>query len=167
MSEAAGKVRTLRRKRYTWSLGSTKNGDGRLVYLTPDLRVGLIEQLARVSALERELGRIIPHVFPVTRGVYKGDQRRDIRKAWRQACRRAGHPSKLKPDLRRTAVRDMVNAGIPERVVLQITGHKTRSMLDHYHIFSPGDMQDAARKIAQAKPVHSRAQPTNGEATTP
>ena len=147
--------------------GSTKNGDGRLVYLTPELKVGLTEQLARVKALERELGRIIPHVFPVTRGVYRGSQRRDIRKVWRGACQRAGYPSKLKHDLRRTAVRDMVNAGIPERVVMKITGHKTRSMLDRYHIVSPGDLQDAARKIAQAKPVQFKAQSANGEAATP
>ena len=151
--------------------GSTKNRDGRIVYLTPELKAGLADQLSRVRTLERELSRVIPYVFPVPRGAYKGGQRRDIRKAWRQACRRAGHPSKLKHDLRWTAVRDMVNAGIPERVVMQITGHKTRSLLDRYHIVSPGDLQGAARKIAQAKaytlPVQSRAHLLNGEAATP
>jgi hypothetical protein len=68
----------------------------------------------------------------------------------------------------------MVNAGIPERVVMQITGHKTRSMLDRYHIVTPFDLQDAARKIAQAKAhtllVQSGAHPgahlPNGESST-
>ena len=154
--------------------GSTKNGDGRIVYLTAELRVGLTDQLARVRALERELSRVIPYVFPMFNGPYRGSQRRDIRKVWRGACQRAGCPSKLKHDLRRAAVRDMVNAGIPERVVMQITGHKTRSMLDRYHIVTPFDLQDAARKIAQAKAhtllVQSGAHPgahlPNGESST-
>jgi integrase len=151
--------------------GSTKNGDGRIVYLTPELRAELTEQLARVKALERELSRVIPYVFPVFNGPYRGGQRRDIRKVWRKACDLAGYPGKLKHDLRRTAVRYMVNAGISERVAMQITGHRTRSTFDRYHIVSPGDLRDATRKIAQAKPhtphVQSQAHRPNGEAATP
>jgi integrase len=147
--------------------GSTKNGDGRIVYLTPELKAGLADQLSRVRTLELELSQVIPYVFPVPNGPYRECQRRDIRKAWRQACQRAGHPGKLKHDLRRTAVRDMVNAGIPERVVMKIMGHKTRSMMDRYHIVNPDDLRDAARKIAQTKSVQNRAQLPDGEAATP
>jgi integrase len=128
--------------------GRTKNGDGRMVYLTDELKVALADQLARVQALEREMGQAIPYVFPVTHGPYKGGPRRDIRKVWRRACRDAGLPGKLKHDLRRTAARNMINLGVPERVAMAVLGHKTRSMLDRYHIVSPGDLQDVARKLS-------------------
>jgi integrase len=118
------------------------------VWLTPKLRSLLADQLERVKTLERELGQMVPYVFPVTHGPYKGGQRRDIRKMWRRACREAGVPGKLKHDLRRTAARNMINLGVPERVTMAVLGHKTTSMLHRYCIVSPGDLQDAARRLS-------------------
>jgi hypothetical protein len=44
-------------------------------------------------------------------------------------------------------VRNLVRAGVPERVAMQLTGHTTRAILERYNIVSPGDLLDAARRM--------------------
>ncbi len=122
--------------------GTTKNREGRTFPMFPELRALLEAQRGYTDRIQREQGRIIPWVFH-----RQGEPIRTFRRSWLTACRLAGQPWRIPHDLRRTAVRNMVRMGIPERVAMQLTGHKTRSVFERYNIVSEGDLQEAGRKL--------------------
>jgi integrase len=117
--------------------GTTQNDEGREVYLTPELKALLAAQIERVRGIKRETGQIISYLFPHLRGRPKGKRTQDFKNVWKAACAKGGCPGMLRHDFRRTAVRNMVNVGAPERVAVQVMEHKMRSVFDRYHIVSP------------------------------
>jgi hypothetical protein len=83
----------------------------------------------------------------------KGKRITTFIKAFRAACTKAGCPGRIPHDLRRTAVRNLVRAGISERVAMQMTGHKTRSVFERYNIVSECDLFEAVKKLHVIQPV--------------
>jgi integrase len=76
----------------------------------------------------------------------EGKRVKDFRRDWQRACEVAGVPGLLFHDLRRTAVRNMIRAGVPEKIAMQIAGYKTPSMLWRYNIIDERDIREAGKR---------------------
>jgi integrase len=146
---------------------NAKNGQTRTVALEGELQ----ELIARrKSARQFKSGNALKFAALIFHN--EGMPVRDIRKSWATAvvtaglgwftcrecskivdghrCQECGSASKysgrLFHDFRRTAVRNMVRAGVPERVAMSISGHKTRSIFDRYNIVNEADLRDAMQR---------------------
>jgi integrase len=124
--------------------GTTKNREGRTFPLgmIEDLKNALEAQKTLTDALQKQKGAIVRWVFHRS-----GEQVKSFRKAWMAACKAAGCPGRIPHDFRRTAVRNLVRAGVPEKTAMQLTGHKTRSVFDRYDIVDETDLRAAAAKL--------------------
>jgi integrase len=120
--------------------GTTKNKKGRKLPIYGEMLPWL--SMAKESRDTR---------FPTCQYVFNHDGQpiADFRKAWASACDRANLSGLLFHDLRRSAVRNMRQAEVPENVAMEISGHKTRSVFDRYNIISPKDLKHAAQRMEQ------------------
>jgi integrase len=115
--------------------GTTKNNKGRLIPLVNEVVKALWHW--KQQTLQR---------YPSCSWVchYRGKRLLNIpTKSWKKACQWVGLKAKLFHDLRRTAVRNMVRAGVTERVAMTISGHRTRSIFDRYDIVNDTDITRA------------------------
>jgi integrase len=116
----------------------TKTGHARVLPI-----YGEMETWLRLAKMNRDLR--CPQSDPVIQINCGGVERYD--KSWKSACKRAGLDGLLFHDLRRTAVRNLLDAGIDEKTVMLITGHRTRTMIDRYNIRGQKDVLEAGRKL--------------------
>lgn len=116
----------------------TKTSEPRVVPL-PDVLVETLKQARKKEGL----------VFDDT----------NLREEWAEAVIAAGMPGLLVHDLRRSAIRNLIAAGVPEKVAMSISGHKTRAVFDRYHIVDSADVVNAMNKLQNKQLVESK----NGE----
>lgn len=141
----AGELLSLRWEQLDLQQGSlrleaqnTKNKKARTIFLPGEL---LEELKAQQQHTEQN--------HPDCEWVFhrRGKPISDFRDSWNTACKEAGLEGRLFHDLRRTGVRNLVRAGVPERVAMEISGHKTRSVFDRYNITSEQDLKQAAKSL--------------------
>ena len=145
-------------------LGETKNGDQRMILMTEHV----FQVLVRCVAGKKSDDFVFTHD--------DGSPVKDFRQAWWNACIRAGlgrfecrdcgsHVSEGRRcttcestkkakyiglkfhDLRRTGIRNMSRQGIPEKVGMLISGHRTDSVYRRYNIVDMEVLKSATAKI--------------------
>jgi integrase len=126
----------------------TKSGRPRTVPLTEEM----VSVLAGMKK-ERD-SKAIPRLFVFHR---ENLPIRDIRSAWSKACVSIGLPRLLVHDLRRSAIRNMVRSGTSERVCMEVSGHRTRSVFDRYNIVDETDLRMAAGRLQSRNEAASEA----------
>ncbi|MGA2713664.1 MAG: site-specific integrase [Bryobacteraceae bacterium] len=137
-----GEILALRWDQIDWTANlirlekkQTKGKQARVAPLYGELRSWL-----EMAASDKDRGLTIVS--------YNGQPVTEVKTAWDKARDRAKLPGLLRHDLRRTAIRNMVRAGIPEKRAMMISGHKNRNVFDRYDISDERDIQGDGEKLA-------------------
>jgi integrase len=112
--------------------GSTKNREGREFPLIPELR--------SILEAQRNGNRWL---FPGKRG----NHLQSFRPSWDRARRGAGLPGLLIHDLRRSAVRNMIRAGLSPIEAMKLCGWRSFAMLQRYAIVESTMLEEAGAKL--------------------
>lgn len=121
-------------------VGETKNDEGRtLPYGNLPELVGVVEAAWEHHQQLAKSGTLSPYVFtlkgkPIAHSVYYRN--------WHKACAAAGVHGRIPHDFRRTAVRQLTRAGVPQSVAMKVTGHKTTSVFQRYDIVDEADIAE-------------------------
>jgi integrase len=129
----AGEVRLL--------AGTTKNREPRVFPLYPQLRALLWDRRPDGSLTQAWWGNL---VFTTD-----GRPLRSFSYHWRRACVQAGCPALLVHDFRRTAARNLIEAGVDRQVAMRLLGHKTESVFNRYRITTGKELTIAADKLSK------------------
>ena len=154
-------ARVSRRATATSSISPTTPGGGAGTWDEVDLRGGVI-RLAPTRS-KTKVGRLLPISKPLRAVLDRREKRRlttdvlvfkrdDVtvrqwKVAWNDACRKAGVSDRIFHDCRRTAARNFIRAGVPERIAMLLTGHKTRSVFDRYNIVNERELATAGDRL--------------------
>ncbi len=160
----------------TLDAADSKSGEARKCPISPKMREAIESQLAWSREVEMKLGRVIPllfHTAPSMRlnGTSAGGPILQTRwtGAWRAAFKKAGvvpgrdvSGGRTPHDLRRTAARRFMRAGVSQAASMKLLGHKTDSIYRRYAIVDESVLTEASEKIAafRAKEI-AGAKPSN------
>lgn len=119
--------------------------------------------LNEVAAMLRKMFRKDGPVFDST----------NLRKEWCKACHSLGlgvydkkqsenrsyylYDGLTIHDLRRSATRNLIRAGVDRGTAMKITGHKTEHIFERYNIVSTEDIREALVKVGQYAKMQERA----------
>ena len=124
----------------TWTIRlhsrDSKNRKGRAIPLENELR-----QIVQRRITARRMDS--PYIFH-----RNGEQMGEFRKVWKRACEEAGLSGKTPHDFRRSAVRNMVRAGVNPDIARQISGHRTAAIFSRYNIISETDLRQAMQRTS-------------------
>jgi integrase len=132
-------------KDQTVLLRDSKNREPRIFPFKYHARLEAVlrRQRDQVSRWELVNGSLCPAVFH-----WKGHPIRKLRRSWKTACKRAGLHGRLLHDFRRTAVRNLIRAGVQQAIAMKITGHKTDSIFRRYLIVDEELLAQATGAVA-------------------
>jgi integrase len=99
-----------------------------------------------LMALLQQIPRTLksPNVF-----TFKGKRMSGVRTAFDKACQRAGIENFKFHDLRHCAVTNMRKAGVPDSVIMSISGHKTNAMFRRYDSVDREDRHKALSRLRE------------------